>query len=448
MMTIKEFQEKLLADAMDAGFKEAEVYYERSESFRCTIFEGEIDSYETSEEGGLGLRGLYNGKMGYAYTEKIEEASIPFLIDSAKANADVLDEDDGSDIFEGSENYATHNFFSEELTQVSIPDKIALIKSIEKKTLNYDPRITTLNYCVIQDFSTDRDMSNNKGLSLNEKKNGLVVFVSAVVKDGDEKKTGSVVKMTRDYESINADEIAKEVAEEALSNLGEQSIPTRKYPIIMRHDAARSLLSTFTPIFSAENTQKDQSLLKGKVGTVIGSSAFTLIDDPFHPGSVGGANFDGEGVATEKRTIVAEGTLQTLFHNRKTAKKDCVETTGHAHKSSYKGTLSVAPINLYIAPGKKSKDELIASVDEGVFITGLAGLHSGVSTISGDFSVAATGFHIKDGKVSSSVKQMTIAGNYFDYMKSIEEVGSDLEFSPGGYGSPSLLVKELSVTVD
>jgi len=91
---------------------------------------------------------------------------------------------------------------------------------------------------------------------------------------------------------------------------------------------------------------------------------------------------------------------------------------------------------------------LIASVDEGVFITGLAGLHSGVSTISGDFSVAATGFHIKDGKVSSSVKQMTIAGNYFDYMKSIEEVGSDLEFSPGGYGSPSLLVKELSVTVD
>ena len=83
------------------------------------IFKGEIDSYETSEEGGLGFRGLYNGKMGYAYTEKIEEASIAFLIDSAKANADVLDEDDGTDIFEGSETYAKHNFYSEELAQVS-----------------------------------------------------------------------------------------------------------------------------------------------------------------------------------------------------------------------------------------------------------------------------------------------------------------------------------------
>ena len=96
-------------------------------------------------------------------------------------------------------------------------------------------------------------------------------------------------------------------------------------------------------------------------------------------------------------------------------------------------------INLYIAPGNKSKDELIASVDEGVLITSLSGLHSGANTVSGDFSVAATGFHIKDGKIASPVKQMTIAGNYFDYMKNIEMVGSDLKFMPGGYGSPSLL---------
>ena len=70
---------------------------------------------------------------------------------------------------------------------------------------------------------------------------------------------------------------------------------------------------------------------------------------------------------------------------------------------------------------------MIASVEEGVLITGLSGLHSGASTISGDFSVAATGFHIKDGKIASPVKQMTIAGNFFDYLKDIEETGSDLK---------------------
>ena len=448
MMTIHEFQEKLLSEAVNANFKEAEIFYKKTESFQCMIFEGEIDTYETSVEGGLGFRGLHNGKMGYAYTEKIEEASIPFLIESAIANADVLDEDDGTDIFEGSDSYNEHKFYSEELANVPTAEKIELIKSIEKKVLAYDSRITTLNYCVLQEFNEARIMANNKGLSLNEKKNGILVFISAVVKEGDEMKTGMVFEMTRDYHSLDADRIAKEVAEEALSHLGEKSIPTKKYPVIMRHDAAASLLATFSAIFSAENTQKDQSLLKGKVGTEIASSVFTLIDDPFHVESITGSNFDGEGVATKKQTIVSNGTLETLLHNRKTAKKDGVETTGHAHKESYKGTLSVAPINLYIAPGTKSKQELIESVEEGVLITSLAGLHSGASTISGDFSVAATGFYIKDGKVASPVKQMTIAGNYYDYMKNVVETGSDLEFAPGGYGSPSLLVKELSVTVD
>ena len=65
--------------------------------------------------------------------------------------------------------------------------------------------------------------------------------------------------------------------------------------------------------------------------------------------------------------------LETLLHNRKTAKKDGVETTGHARKSSYKSTLTIAPLNMYIAPGEKSKEELIASIEEGVLITGLSG---------------------------------------------------------------------------
>ena len=101
--------------------------------------------------------------MGYSYTEKIEEASISFLIDSAKANADVLDEDDGTDIFEGSESYAEHDFYSEELAKLRYPKKIELIKSIEKKTLAYDPRIVTLNYCMLQDYRANVSWRTIKG---------------------------------------------------------------------------------------------------------------------------------------------------------------------------------------------------------------------------------------------------------------------------------------------
>ena len=448
MMDITTFQTELVKNAIESGFKEAEVYYIDSNSFQVKIFEGEIDSYETSENSGLGFRGLYNGKMGYAYTEKIDEDSIAFLIDRAKSNADVLDEDDGTDIFEGSEEYSQQTRYSDVLAKCTVEEKIAFIKEVEKKTLAYDPRIATLNYCVLQDFAEECVLLNNKGLSLHDKTNGLIVFVSAVAKDGEEMKTGGAIRLTRDFSSLNADSIAKEAAEEALSYLGEISIPTQKYPVLMRYDASASLLAAFTPIFSAEEAQKGQSLLKDKVGQEIGSKHFSLVDDPFHPEALLGSNFDGEGVATKKTVIIEDGTLETLLHNRKTAKIDGVHSTGHASKSSYKSTLSVSPDNLYIAPGAQSQAELLASINDGVFITELSGLHSGTSTISGDFSVAASGFHIKNGEIASPVKQMTIAGNFFEYMNSIEAVGSDLEFVPGGYGSPSLKVRELSVTVD
>ncbi|MGX9134219.1 TldD/PmbA family protein [Rummeliibacillus sp. JY-2-4R] len=447
-MDIAQFQNQLLEAAINAGFSEAEIYYQSAESFGFTLFEGEIDSYETSVDGGLGLRGLYNGKMGYSYTEKIDEDSIPFLIESAKSNADILEEDDESDIFEGSKEYANHVFYNEELAKFTIPEKIALLRTIEKKVLTYDSRIVALDHCSLSDYSSERSLTNSKGLSLSEKKNGLYIYVSAVVKNGNEKKNGSYVKMTRDFSTLDADEIASAAAIEALSYLGEQSIPAGNYPILLRYDAATSLLRTFSGIFSAENTQKNQSLLKGKVGEKIASNSFSLVDDPFHPATLSGSNFDGEGVATKKQVIIENGQLQTLLHNRKTAKKEGCQTTGHAYKGSYKGTLSVAPQNLYIAPGKKTQDEVISQVADGILVTKLAGLHSGTNTISGDFSVAASGFHIKDGKVASPIKQITIAGNFYELMKNVEETCSNLQFRSGGYGSPSILVKELYVTVE
>ncbi|MEA0566055.1 MULTISPECIES: TldD/PmbA family protein [Lysinibacillus] len=447
-MSITQYQKNLLQQAVEAGLTEAEVYYEQKTSFQCTLYEGELDSYETSDDGGLSLRGLYNGKMGYAYTEKIDDDSIAFLIDQVKANADVLDEPEDLSIFEGSEKYAQHSFFNEELEAVSIPEKIECLKAIEQKIRAYDPRIITLDYCILQYYSTERALANSKNLSLSHKENGLVLFLSTVVKQGDELKAGSYLKMTRDFHSLDVDAIAKAAAEEALAHLGEQSIPSSKYPIILRHDAAAELLSTFMPIFSAEKAQKNQSLLKGKEGQQVASDILSLITAPYHPEALSGGNFDGEGVATKQQTIITDGTLQTLLHNRKTAKKDGCESTGHAQRESYKDTLSVAPQNFYIAPGQETQDSLIHSLTEGVLITDLSGLHSGTNSISGDFSVAARGFHIQDGQIASPVKQMTIAGNFFTLLKDIQAISSDLYFLPSGHGSPSFIVKELAVTVE
>ena len=100
---------------------------------------------------------------------------------------------------------------------------------------------------------------------------------------------------------------------------------------------------------------------------------------------------------------------------------------------------------MYIEPGNNSLEEMMKKIDKGLIITDFAGLHSGANSITGDFSLAAKGFYIENGKKSIPVEQITVAGNFFNLLNDIEEIGSDLKFPMSSVGSPSVLVKELSI---
>lgn len=447
-MNIQEFQTKLFNAAEASGFTDVEMYYEKKEVFGCQIFKGEIDQYELAEDGGISFRGIIDGKMGYAYSEKIDEASIPFLLKNAKENADVMEEDEVEEIFAGSNHYEQRSFFSEALDEVTIPEKIQWIKEIEREALAYDPRIAATDYCLIRSESMTKNLVNNKGLSLSDRNNYLYVVLEAIAKQGEETKAGIALIGTRDFHSLNAKEIAQKAAEEALSQLGSRNIESKEYPVLLTNYAAANLFATYSDNFSAENTQAGISALKDKLGTRIAGENITIVDDPFLEKGLNNRTFDGEGVATKKLTLVESGILQSLLHNQKTAKKDQTETTGHANKNSYKGAVKVGPSNLYIEPSDISFEELLASIDEGVLIHNLAGLHSGTNLVSGDFSVAANGYYVRDGKVQYPVNLMTIAGNFYQLLKDVEKIGSDLTFPLSPVGAPALLVKSLSVTVE
>lgn len=447
-MNIELFQKKLFQLGEQYSFSDMELYYEREEKFECSLFKGEIDSYQTSEIAGVSFRGLYEGKMGNAFTERIDEDSLLYLVVNAKENAQCIEEEIQEDIFSGSEYYQTGDFYSKRLEEVTIPEKIEFLKEVEKEVYSYDERVTGTDYFMLEDTKSERVIVNSKGLSLEEETNHIGLYISVIVKQGDETKTGAFYKYTRDFSLFKPKEIAKYAVEDALAKLDAQSVQSKKYPVLLRNDVAGSLLQTYAPIFSAENAQKGQSLLKDKVGKAIAVSHLSIIDDPFLEDGIASRTFDNEGVATFKKEVVKEGSLVTLLHNRKTASKAGVDSTGNAYKPSYKGSLTVSPSNLYIQPMDKSFEEMSSSIREGIIITDVAGLHSGADTISGDFSVAANGYFVKDGKVHSAVKQMTIAGNFYELLNNIEEIGSDLEFFMSNVASPSLLIKELAVTVE
>ncbi|MGG1401498.1 TldD/PmbA family protein [Bacillus salipaludis] len=447
-MNIQEFQAKLFSQAVCSGFTDVEIYYENKEIFGCQVFKGEIDQYEIAEDGGVSFRGIINGKMGYAYSEKLDDASIPFLIENAKENARLVQEDEVEQIFAGSAQYEKASFYSSSLNEVTASEKIQLIKEIEREIYAVDPRIAATDYCMVRTESVTKNLINNKGLSLSDQMNHLTVMVEVIVKDGEETKTSFEFVVTKDFHSLNAKEIAKKAADEALSQLGSRNIESRDYPVLLRNDAAAHLLATYAANFSAENTQAGISSLKDKLGKQIATDKITIVDHPFLEDGLASRTFDSEGVASTRLTLVKDGVLHSLLHNQKTAKKDSTVTTGHAHKDSYKSAVKVGPSNLYIEPAHSSFDDLLAAMGDGVLITGLSGLHSGANTISGDFSLAANGFYVKDGKIAFPVNLMTIAGNFYQLLHDVEEIGSDLTFPLTPVGSPSILVKSLSVTVE
>lgn len=170
----------------------------------------------------------------------------------------------------------------------------------------------------------------------------------------------------------------------------------------------------------------------------------TIVDDPLMKGGLATSAFDGEGSASRTKKVVDSGKLTTLLHDRKTARKQGVASTGNAARVG--GRIMVAPTNLYIAAGEKSLTELMADVGNGVVITELAGLHAGANPSSGDFSLLSKGYTIENGKRGRAVEQITVAGNFYQLLKSICAVGSDLTFEGSSIGSPSVDAGTLKIS--
>ena len=444
-MDFKEFKNILFEKALNEGFENCEVYYTDGENISITVYEGEVEKYNIDKSFGLSFRGMLNGKMGYSYTEILDDKAIDMLIKSAKEAASCIESNDIQFIYEGDKNYSEVKTYSEKLEKIDASKLIDIALELEKETKGYSDKVINLNACKISYSSSKNGIYNTKGLELNNKGNLLISYVIPIVEEKDEKQDGIGYMIVDSIDELDTKKIAKQGVEDALSKLGGKSIPSGNYKTIIYNEAMASLLETFSDVFSAEEAQRGLSLLKGKEGKIIASDIVSIIDDPLMDNGLASAPFDDEGVATFKKEIVSKGVLNTLLHNLKTTNKANLKTTGNGFKSSYSSPVSVEPTNFYIEKGMKTLEELMNELDEGVIITDFAGLHSGANSITGDFSLASKGFYIKDGRKIYPIDQITVAGNFFELLKNIKDIGNDLNFPISSIGSPSVVVEGLSI---
>ena len=180
------------------------------------------------------------------------------------------------------------------------------------------------------------------------------------------------------------------------------------------------------------------------MGQRVANEKVTIVDDARRPQGLRSAPFDGEGVATTTRTLVEAGVLRGYLTSLKTARKMKVEPTGNARRGGYGSPSRIGPSNYFMAAGTDDAAALTNALDRALAITSLLNLHT-IDPVSGEFSLGATGNYLERGARAFPVQGITIAGNLTHLLNAIVGVGTDLVFGPGGLGSPTLVISELSI---
>ena len=449
-MNFAEFKQELFAQAKAKGFTDYEVLFLGNSGFSVRVFEGEITEYKSTSGQGVGFRGTYNGKMGYSSSEKMDLSIIEPLLANAAAYAGVIEEETVDKLYPGDDSYPEVCAYNPVLNEVDAADKIKWALDMEAYAKSLDPRVKMADYCTVGNTENEMAMANSYGLDLSQKSNMASAMMIARVEEDGITKSAHEYWTGRDFAELDYKALAKKAVDKALSYLGAESMESGAYPVAFDNSMAKDLFAVFSGIFMAENAQKGFSLLsKDKIGTVIAAPHITLRDDGICDLSLGSMAFDAEGVATQQKAIIENGVLKTLLYNLKSAEKDGVKSTGNASKAGLGGAIGTSCTNYYLVPSETPFDELISGVDKGVVITKMAGLHSGVNPVSGDFSVSADGYMIENGKIAKPIEQITVAGNFYEVLMNITAVGSDLRFHSaghGGFGMPSVLVEGLRVS--
>ena len=444
-MDFNSVKEYLFDAAKNAGLDEYEVYFMESDGISAETLKDEISSFSSTVSGGIGFRCIVNGKIGTAATELFTKEEMAELVERAKNNAKYIENDDKAIIFKGSPEYAKISPLNMAKSDAAEIKSVAL--DLIKKTYEQSEYITdgTQTYAVQE--KTKMILANSHGLYLENEVGVCGALVQAVVAKDGESQYGGDIETGFDKEKL--EKMPKEAIDEALAKIGAKEIPSGKYDIIFDGKQMRSLISAFSSVFSGRNAYLGLSLLKGKENEKIASDCLTLIDDPMYSASPMQTAFDGEGVATYKKSVIENGVLKTLLYDLASADKVGRESTGNGIRSSYASAVLISPYHFYIEGGRMSDEELFEALGDGIYITELKGLHAGANAVTGDFSIESAGFEVKNGKVGKAIKSFTVAGNFFELIKNIEALSNNVKFGfPAGFtvfGAPNTLIRGCSV---
>jgi PmbA protein len=448
--------EQLAASAVEAavaaGATDAEAAAQDSVGREIRVFGGDVESLSEAGERGLGVRAWIDGRAGFAYGTDLSDEGIRSIAADAAEAARVADPDEfaaAPQPPDGAEAAADGEFFDPGVGSTPTDEKVALAKAVEAAAREADPRVVAVETAVYVDEEVRSAIRSSTGLGGEYEATFAYAYLQAIAEQSGSKQTGLGFGLGRSPGALDAGTIGREAADRAVQLLGASKPASRSCPVVLDPTVAASFAGFVGGVLCADAVQRGRSPFADRVGDDIAAPALQLSDDGTDPEGMASAPIDGEGLPRGATPLIQGGRLLTYLHDSYTARRqgEGQVSTANAARSGYRSAPTVSTSNLTVVPGEASLEDLFAQAGDGVYVTDVAGLHSGVNPVSGQFSVGASGVLIEGGELSKPATEFTIASDLVSMLSAVQAAGRDARWVPfgGSVKTPPLLIGEMAV---
>lgn len=432
--------------ALAAAGEQVEAVVVRSLDTEIKVHEGDVESLSSAQSQGVGIRVVVGGRQGFAYAGTLDAEVLAETLAEARDNARFAQVDEFAGLAEpDGVAVPTLDLYRPSLAAAATDAKVALAVELERAVRAADRRISGIESAEYVDTLSEAAIVSTAGLRSVSRESSCYVATYAMASDGPDTQTGFGFSVGRDLDQLDVARAAADAAGRATRLLGATKPATERVTVVLDPWVTAQFLGLLGYTLNGEAVLKGRSLFADRLGEQVASPLVTLVDDPTDARAFTATDTDGEGLAARRNVLVEDGHLSRFVHNAYTARRSGTTSTGNAVRG-YSSTPSVGCMALSLQPGTATQAELIASVGDGVLVQDVAGLHSGVNPVSGDFSTGAEGLRIRGGQVAEPLREFTIGSTLQRMLLDVVAVGGDLEWLPMNAAGVSLVISDVTVS--
>lgn len=447
---------QMLGNAVDA----ADLYFQNTFYESWLLEDSKVKEGSYNIERGVGVRAIAGEKTGFAYSDDV---ILPALTQAADAARSIAKQGGQQQVQAWQAMPAKPLYPAiDPLASLDKAQKMALLERVDREARQQDPRVIQVNASLTGVHEVIL-IAQSDGTFAADVRPLVRLNVSVIVEENGKREqamSGGGGRCDYSYFSENdrALEYAREAVRQAVVNLDAIDAPAGMMPVVLGPGWPGVLLhEAIGHGLEGDFCRKGTSAFAGRIGERVAAPGVTVVDDGTLPGRRGSLSIDDEGVEAQCTTLIEDGILKTYMQDKLNAKLMGVPTTGNGRRESYAHVPMPRMTNTYMLNGKYNPDEIIASVEKGIYAVNFGG--GQVDITSGKFVFSASeAYLIENGKITTPVKGATLIGNGPDVLTKVSMIGNDMELDTGvgvcgkegqsvpvGVGQPTLKIDELTV---